>query len=157
LKKILFVCTGNTCRSPMAEGLLRDLIPGHWRDDIEIGSAGTFAWDGQPATSLAVKVLRDKGIDISGHRARRLSPDLVHGSDLIVTMAEEHRIAVEAMAAGVDAEVVVLGDLDEKRDDRDIGDPIGGDESVYSKVRDDIYGLIGLLIEDVSNRFNLNR
>ena len=96
MTSILVVCSGNICRSPIAEGLLRRAI--ERRDDIEtpvLGSAGTIAMEGAPATREAVAAAAERGVDISRHVARRLTDPMIAGADLLVCMAAEHREEIE--------------------------------------------------------------
>ncbi|SER18855.1 protein tyrosine phosphatase [Solimonas aquatica] len=86
-KSILVVCTGNICRSPMAEALLRRELKA---SGIVVGSAGTGALVGWPADAQALAVASDHGLDISAHRARQASADLLGASDLILTLDESH-------------------------------------------------------------------
>jgi protein-tyrosine-phosphatase len=90
LKNILFVCTGNSCRSVMAEGLFRkyaDNRPG----EFAVASAGISAPDGFPATADTLHVLDDEGIDMTGHRSQRLTPELVDEADKIYVMERIHK------------------------------------------------------------------
>jgi protein-tyrosine phosphatase len=96
MTSILVVCSGNICRSPIAEGLLRRAI--ERRDDVDtpvIGSAGTIAMEGAPATREAVTAARQLGVDIGRHAARRLTDPMIAGSDLLICMAAEHREEIE--------------------------------------------------------------
>ena len=93
MKKILFVCSGNTCRSPLAEGIAKKIFSDH-QAELDISSAGASALDGLPASSLAVEVARKHSIDISSHQARLLSRTLVKEADLIITMGSKHRDTV---------------------------------------------------------------
>src|SRR5689334_10256809 len=95
---ILLVCTGNICRSPMAQGLLRDQLARRGIDQVHVESCGTAGWDGSPATPEAVAALGEQGIDISSHLARRLVRRLVDGTSLVLGMTTEHRDAVLRMA-----------------------------------------------------------
>ncbi|HEX7065616.1 MAG TPA: low molecular weight protein arginine phosphatase [Bacillales bacterium] len=91
MKKFLFVCTGNTCRSPMAEALLRAKAG----DRISVRSAGVFAADGIPAAGEAIQALAEKGIDFPEHESRRLDSDLAGWADVILTMTESHKRSVQ--------------------------------------------------------------
>ena len=79
---ILFVCTGNICRSPMGEALLRHSLTAAGADH-PVASAGTHAMDGGPATGHGIEVLGDRGIDLTGHLSRHLNAEIVDGADLI--------------------------------------------------------------------------
>src|SRR2546425_8951237 len=92
MKTILFVCTGNVCRSPMAEGLFRHAVKG--RGDFCVLSAGVGALDGQPPRAYAVQALRGMGIDISQQRSRMLTAELVTQADYIFCMTHAHVDAV---------------------------------------------------------------
>jgi protein-tyrosine phosphatase len=91
---ILIVCTGNICRSPMAEGLLRRELAERGIEGVLVESAGISGWDGSPATVEAVEAMAGNGIDISAHLGRRLSRSMVSSGDLILAMAAEHRDGV---------------------------------------------------------------
>ena len=94
MRTVLLVCTGNICRSPIAGGFIRSLLAMRGLEEIEAESAGTAAWEGSQAVPEAIEALRELGVDISHHRARRLNRSLIEQSDLIVAMAAEHRSAV---------------------------------------------------------------
>ena len=96
--KILFVCSGNTCRSPLAEAITRRLIARASRDDVTVSSAGTNAWDGSPASDGALLVGMERGLDLSAHRSRLLTEEMVKEADLILVMAPPHIARVREMS-----------------------------------------------------------
>src|SRR5438067_6773175 len=101
---VILVCTGNVCRSPIAEGLLRRATEHRpIGGPITVSSAGTAGWEGSPATPEAVEAAAERGVDISGHIATRLRPGMAAGADLVLCMAREHRDLIardEPEAAG---------------------------------------------------------
>ena len=155
MKEIVFVCTGNMCRSPMAEGLLRAALPPGWRDEVTVSSAGTHSWDDQPAASLSVTVVKEKGIDISGHMARLVTPGIINRASLVVALAGTHMEYMEALVPGAGEWMILLGELDAERGDKDVRDPIGGSLEDYRDARDDIAHLIGFLLKYIAERFDL--
>ena len=88
MKNVIFVCTGNVCRSPMAEELFRSHLNGH--QDIKVGSAGIGAVEGQPASPFAVEVMKEKGLDISRLRSRPIQQEMVRHADCIFVMTYGH-------------------------------------------------------------------
>ncbi|MBM3892162.1 MAG: low molecular weight protein arginine phosphatase, partial [Verrucomicrobia bacterium] len=125
MKTILFVCTGNVCRSPMAEGWARHLLAG--RDDIRVMSAGLGTADGQPPSDYAVDAMRQLGVDISGHRSQRLTPELADEADFIFGLAQSHVDSVIMNCPEAADRVYLLREFDESAppSQRDILDPIG--------------------------------
>lgn len=97
MTSILVVCTGNICRSPIAEGFLRAALERRMGADApQVRSAGTAGWDGSGAMRESVQAARERGVDIAAHVARRLEATHVESADLVVTMAAEHRDAIRA-------------------------------------------------------------
>ena len=95
MASVLVVCTGNVCRSPIAEGLLRAVLFSRLGERAPvISSTGTMGWEGSGADPSSVQAAAERGIDISGHRARELRPEDAFGSDLVIAMAREHADAM---------------------------------------------------------------
>jgi len=133
-RRVLFVCTGNMCRSPLAEGIFRGLLPPEQAGRIEVLSAGTNTIDGERPTDLAEEVASENGIDIGGIRSRRLTTALVRASDLIVVMTRAHRASVLSLAPEADTKILLLRDLlppSNPRAGKDLPDPIGGPMEAY--------------------------
>ncbi|HEX2450433.1 MAG TPA: low molecular weight protein arginine phosphatase [Gemmatimonadales bacterium] len=123
---ILLVCTGNTCRSPLAEALLRSVLGSRGT----VASAGTGAWEGAPASEGAYLVGLENGLDLSGHRARLLTRELVGSADLILTMSRHHAARVAELGGG--DRVHLLGEFAGRNGaDAEVNDPFGGDLDGY--------------------------
>ncbi len=124
-KKILLVCTGNTCRSPMAEGWLRRyFLDEGLADSFEVISCGTTAFSGVPPSEEAIEVMREEGIDISVKRSRPLNDELLFQSDIIFVMTEAHKDYILERAPEVSGKIHIL----------DIPDPIGMEKEAYRRV-----------------------
>jgi glycine hydroxymethyltransferase len=146
MKTILFICTGNVCRSPMAEGLFRRVAGG--RGDFRALSAGLGAVNGQPPTPHAVAAMRELGLDISGHRSRMLTADLARQADYIFGMTHSHVDTIALLYPPAAEKTFLLREFDETLEpyEKDISDPIGSPYQVYVDCRDQIeQGIVTLL------------
>src|SRR3954468_5380552 len=146
MKTILFICTGNICRSPMAEGIFRQAVQG--RGNYRVGSAGLGAMEGQPACLHDVEPVRELGIDIASKRSRMLTPDLVAHADYIFGMTHSHVDTVMLLYPQAAEKTFLLREFDETLDtfEKDISDPIGGSYEVYLNCRDQIeQGIVSIL------------
>lgn len=129
-RSILFLCTGNICRSPYAEkAFVRE-----WTSTstpIEAVSGG-FLESGRPSPPEAVRIARERGIELEAHRSRQVDPEMLENADLVVVMENRHRRNTLDMLAGRPGRILMLGDLDpETPDRREIKDPWGNPDDVY--------------------------
>jgi protein-tyrosine phosphatase len=155
---ILFVCTGNTCRSPMAEGIFKDMLKRYNKVDINVSSAGISVFPGEHANEKAIKALKEKGIDITEHRARQLSDEITK-ADIVLAMTSAHKAIIKdyfisnlenapkvftlkEFAAKISAEKLLIKDID---------DPYGKDYNFYKKIRDEIEIELNKILKNIDN------
>ncbi len=141
-KKVLFVCTGNTCRSPMAEAIFNNIAE---EKGIlaEAESAGIFA-DGSFASANAVLVMRELGVDIEGRASRQLIPQMIENADLVLTMSKSHKSMIVSAFGALD-KVMTMAEFSGGTDDVD--DPFGRDANTYRNCREQIKEMVEKVID----------
>ena len=158
---VLFVCSGNTCRSPIAEEVADDAVDRSTRlKDLEFGSAGTFACEGEPATDEAIEVMQEVGLDLEKHKSRQFNKDLAAWADIILAMEARHIEEMEAMAPEHDAKMhTLLGyaagiDGYPGETGYDITDPYREPIEEYRKARDQITEAVVKVLDRIASEEN---
>jgi len=135
-RHVLFVCTGNTCRSPLAEAMARKLA-GERKLDVIFSSAGTSAFPGSAASDGSILVGLERALDLSAHRSRMLSRELVDDAALVLCMSAHH--VTHAIALGGAGKTLLLTDYASgKQTDRAIHDPFGAGLDAYRQMADEL-------------------
>jgi protein-tyrosine-phosphatase len=128
--RLLFICTGNTCRSAMAEAMAKRIINERGITDVEVGSAGTAAWENAPASDGALLVCLENQVDLTQHQARLLTRELLDSYDLVLGMGPHHVERVEALGGSGKA-FLLTSYASNGESGRPIGDPFGGELEHY--------------------------
>jgi protein-tyrosine-phosphatase len=143
---VLFVCTGNTCRSPLAEALMRHLLRERKVEGVTVASAGTGAWLGAPASEGSYLVALEDGVDLSAHRAQPLTPELAAKADLILTMSRSHRQRLSDLGYG--DRTFLLGEYAGRSGTAaEVDDPYGGSLSDYRDTYTQLKTLLGSVVQ----------
>lgn len=141
---LLIVCTGNTCRSPMAQGIASDLLKKTKKaDDFMVVSCGISAYDGQSASENAIASLKEIGIDISAHGSQRVYLELMDLADIIYVMTDTHKEILVSSFPEIKDKIKVLN----------VTDPFGGDLATYNLCRDQLVSYFDKEIKALTNEY----
>jgi protein-tyrosine-phosphatase len=146
---ILVVCTGNICRSPMGEGLLRHALS--WQPEplksLKVVSAGVAARNGDPISENSVIALKKTGIDISDLRSQALTQELLDNALIVLGMTDSHRSIIRMRARPIPARLHLFREFMPAPAEQEIGDPYGGPLKIYEAARDEMVEAIPSLVE----------
>jgi len=148
-RNILFVCTGNTCRSVMAQGLFKNMLRKEGIKDVKVSSAGIAALPSFAIYGVLEKVLKEEDIEISNHKPTRVTPQIVKDADLILVMERRHKEAILEMAPEVKNRVFLLKEFAGEKKNLDIPDPIGQPEEAYRSRLQEIKGCLVKILEKI--------
>jgi protein-tyrosine phosphatase len=150
---VLFVCTGNICRSPMAEGMLKGMLPPELAPLVTVGSAGTHAYDGLKAERFAVRAAKEYGIDVAAHRSRLSDPGMLDQADLILVMEQAHAIHIRQLIISDLEKIRLLGEFNNSGQSLEVADPYGGSFETYRTCAKTIRRHLTGLIAHLGDRF----
>jgi protein-tyrosine-phosphatase len=155
MKSILIVCTANICRSPIGEGLLKQILAEKKIIEVTVRSAGISAGSGFSASANAIKVMQEQGIDITGHRSSPITQSLISQSDLILTMELYHKDYIEDIFPEANGKVKLVKEFGLHTDNYpDIQDPVGGTIESYRICAQEIQECLLNFVAEYFNKRN---
>ncbi|MCT4592755.1 MAG: low molecular weight protein arginine phosphatase [Anaeromicrobium sp.] len=150
---ILFVCTGNTCRSPMAEGLMKKLIEKH-NLNINIYSAGIFTMDGLSPSENSILAMEEIGINIRDYKSNTITKELINKSHIILTMTKNHKEKILQIIPEISNKLYTLKEYTKIKAYSDISDPYGQNLNVYKACRDEINRALEMIISELKKEMD---
>ncbi len=154
-KKIVFLCTGNVCRSPMGEAMLKHAIDALPNDDplksFEVVSAGTSTIDGMKPSDNSIEAMRRVGIDISKYRSSKLTQKMIDEAFAIFAMEDGHLETLKSQFINPPKRILTVQELNPDARSADVPDPYGGDLNEYLDVRDDIVQAMPHIVKYLQN------